>query len=103
MRPCASAIPHRRFSAFRAKICCSWTGHSTGPGRGIRASGWLAKLARHGRPAWVASFVLRMFPYDDIARTLAKLGLETERFESATFVQRRFVSLDEMQSTIRAG
>ena len=62
----------------------------------------LAKLARHGRPAWVASFVLRMFPYDDIARTLAKLGLETERFESATFVQRRFVSLDEMQSTIRA-
>lgn len=62
----------------------------------------LAKLARRGRPAWVASFVLRMFPYDDIEETLATLGLKTERFESATFVQRRFANFEEMDATIKA-
>jgi hypothetical protein len=62
----------------------------------------LAKLARKGRPAWVASFVLRMFAYDDIESTLATLGLETERFEGATFVQRRFANFEEMQSAIKA-
>lgn len=62
----------------------------------------LAKLARRGRPAWVASFVLRMFPYNGIEQTLATLGLETERFESATFVQRRFANFEEMDATIRA-
>lgn len=62
----------------------------------------LAKLARKGRPAWVASFVLRMFRYDEIEATLATLGLETERFESATFVQRRFANYDEMDATIAA-
>ena len=39
---------------------------------------------------WVASFVLRMFDYADIARTLERQGLVTEKFEGATFVQRRF-------------
>jgi SAM-dependent methyltransferase len=62
----------------------------------------LAKLARRGRPAWVASFVLRMFPYDEIEETLDTLGLTTEQFESATFVQRRFANFEEMESTIKA-
>ena len=62
----------------------------------------LAKLARQGRPAWVASFVLRMFPYNEIAATLDTLGLETERFEAATFVQRRFANFEEMEATIKA-
>ena len=62
----------------------------------------LAKLARRGRPAWVASFVLRMFPYDEITETLSTLGLKTEQFESATFVQRRFANFDEMEATIKA-
>lgn len=62
----------------------------------------IAKLARHGRPAWVASFVLRMFPYDKIAATLALQGLKTEWFEGATFVQRRFASVEEMEETIKA-
>jgi SAM-dependent methyltransferase len=62
----------------------------------------LAKLARRGRPAWVASFVLRMFPYDDIEETLGTLGLQTEKFESATFVQRRFANFEEMEATIKA-
>lgn len=62
----------------------------------------LAKLARKGRPAWVASFVLRMFPYRAITQTLAEQGLVTEKFEGATFVQRRFATLDEMDTTVRS-
>jgi len=62
----------------------------------------LAALSRRGRPAWVASFVLRMFPYDDIAATLAEQKLETEKFEGATFVQRRFADCAEMEATVHA-
>lgn len=62
----------------------------------------LARVTRPGRVPWVASFVLRMFPYDGIEATLAKQGLETEMFEAATFVQRRFASREEMEATILA-
>lgn len=62
----------------------------------------LAKAARRGRSAWVASFVLRMFPYDEIAATLAEQSLVTELYEGATFVQRRFADRQEMEATIRA-
>jgi deoxycytidylate deaminase len=59
-------------------------------------------LARTGRTAWVASFVLRMFPYDRIAATLAGYGLETEKFHGATFVQRRFATRQEMEDAVKA-
>jgi SAM-dependent methyltransferase len=62
----------------------------------------LAKVTRRGRPAWVVSFVLRMFPYDRIAATLDGLGLTTEKFEGATFVQRRFAGREEMEAAVRA-
>lgn len=62
----------------------------------------LAKVARRGRAAWVASFVLRMFPYDEIAATLAEQNLVTELYEGATFVQRRFADAQEMEAAIRA-
>lgn len=62
----------------------------------------LTKVVRRGRAPWVASFVLRMFPYDEIVRTLAEHGLETELYEGATFVQRRFADREEMEATIRA-
>lgn len=62
----------------------------------------LAKVARSGRVPWVASFVLRMFPYDDITTTLAEQGLQTELYEGATFVQRRFANREELEATIRA-
>lgn len=61
----------------------------------------LARVTRRGRPAWVVSFVLRMFPYDKIAATLGELGLTTEKFEGATFVQRRFSGRDEMEAAVR--
>lgn len=62
----------------------------------------LARISKAGEPAWVASFVLRMFPYDDIAATLARQGLVTEKLEGATFVQRRFASPQEMAATVEA-
>ena len=49
---------------------------------------------------WVASFVLRMFPYEPIANTLRSHGLDTGKFEGATFVQRRFHSVEEYESTL---
>lgn len=52
------------------------------------------------RPPWVVSFVLRMFPYDKIAATLAEYGLVTEKLAGATFVQRRFRDLNEFSSCL---
>ncbi|MCW5694597.1 MAG: class I SAM-dependent methyltransferase [Pseudolabrys sp.] len=62
----------------------------------------IAKVARKGRTPWAANFVLRMFPFDGIARTLADQGLVTERYEGATFVQRRFANRDEMEKAVMA-
>lgn len=50
---------------------------------------------------WVAAFVLRMYPYDSIADTLAEHGLVTERLDGVTFPQRRFESADEQQATLQ--
>ncbi|WP_370153844.1 hypothetical protein [Ferrovibrio sp.] len=56
-----------------------------------------------GREApWVASFVLRMFDYGDIAQVLKRHGLVTQKFEGATFVQRRFRDEEEMRGTLEA-
>jgi hypothetical protein len=62
----------------------------------------LARVTRPGRVPWVASFVLRMFPYDQIEATLSTQGLETEMFEGATFVQRRFAGREEMEAAVLA-
>jgi SAM-dependent methyltransferase len=59
--------------------------------------------AIEGRRPWVASFVLRMFPYDGIARCLQEVAdLESEKLEGVTFVQRRFRSQDEARQVISA-
>lgn len=66
-----------------------------------RSFSTIARYAPSGaRAPWVASFVLRVFPYDGITRCLAGQGLETERFEGATFVERRFVDREEMDGVI---
>lgn len=54
-----------------------------------------------GQEPWVASFVLRAFDYKSFSLCLAERGLLTERFEGATFVQRRFRDLSEYENTIR--
>jgi len=53
-----------------------------------------------GKPPWVASFVLRMFDYAKIAKALNEHGLETERLNDVTFVQRRFQDGSELQNAI---
>jgi hypothetical protein len=53
-----------------------------------------------GAEPWVASFVLRAFDYRPISGSMSRRGLVTERFEGATFVQRRFRDADEYQNTI---
>ena len=55
----------------------------------------LAPAVTPGDTPWVASFVLRMFPYDEIAATLESWGLVTEKLEGQTFTQRRFASAEE--------
>lgn len=58
-------------------------------------------LTAIGKPApWVASFVLRMFPYDKIEQTLCEAGLETEKLQGITFVQRRFQSETECRQVL---
>lgn len=51
-------------------------------------------------PPWIASFVLRMFPYDAIAGTLARHGLRTVKLEGQTFVQRRFEDDEERAGVV---
>jgi SAM-dependent methyltransferase len=46
---------------------------------------------------WVASFVLRMFPYDRIADRLGEFGLVTEKLEDVTFLQRQFATREEQE------
>jgi hypothetical protein len=53
-----------------------------------------------GQPLVVASFVLRMYSYGEFADELARHGLVTERLDGVTFVQRRFHSNSEFDSTL---
>lgn len=62
----------------------------------------LAVCTANGEAPWVASFVLRMFDYSDIAHTLKRQNLVTQKFEGATFVQRRFRDEAEMRGTMEA-
>jgi SAM-dependent methyltransferase len=62
----------------------------------------LSRLLRGiGGPApWLASFVLRMFPYDTISSLLDEHGHITEKLSGVTFVQRRFQSEHEFLSVL---
>jgi SAM-dependent methyltransferase len=62
----------------------------------------LLSMQKKGRAPWVASFVLRMFPYDSIEAELAQHGLVTEKLGGVTFVQRRFHSEIELEATLAA-
>ncbi|MBA2692603.1 MAG: hypothetical protein H0U65_08945 [Rubrobacter sp.] len=49
---------------------------------------------------WVASLALRWVSYDDIAETLSKHGLATEKLDTHTFIQRRFADTEEHEYVI---
>lgn len=53
------------------------------------------------RPPWVVSFVLRMFPYDDLQALFDENGLVTEHLASALFTQRRFTDLAEFEHCLQ--
>ena len=57
----------------------------------------ILRCMRVGTAPLVASFVLRMFPYEAVAAELSDFGLVTEKLEGVTFVQRRFESIDEFE------
>jgi len=51
---------------------------------------------------WVASFVLRMFPFDRIAASLGERGYVTEKLHGAVFAQRRVADDTEWQHMLDA-
>ena len=59
----------------------------------------LPRVSKNGRP-WIANFVLRMFPYDNIERALLSRGYVTEKLEGETFLQRIFAGKDEQQQVV---
>jgi SAM-dependent methyltransferase len=67
-----------------------------------RTFGRILEQQKRDAMPWVANFVLRMFPYDDIASELERFGLITEKLEGVTFVQRRFHSQEEQDATLES-
>ena len=53
-----------------------------------------------GHQPWIANFVLRLFPFDAIAKSLEKWGYVTEKLEDQTFFQREFASDDEREQVL---
>lgn len=49
---------------------------------------------------WIANFVLRIFPFDTIAKALDKWGYVTEKLEGQIFFQREFASDDEQEQVL---
>lgn len=66
-----------------------------------RTFGRLAGAFPDDRLPWVASFVLRMYPYDQISETLAEHGLVTEQLPDVTLRQRRFASAEEQRDAVQ--
>ncbi len=57
------------------------------------------RILTHTPDAWVLAFVLRVFPYDDVARALAGHGLVTEKLPGS-FPQRRFADAAEADAAV---
>ena len=52
------------------------------------------------QPAWIANFVLRMFPFDRIERALRRWGYRTEKLAGQYFRQRKFASAEEQEQVV---
>lgn len=53
------------------------------------------------RKPWMAHFVLRMFPFDEVEESLTELGYATEKIEEGLFRQRRFASDEEREQVLK--
>jgi predicted TPR repeat methyltransferase len=60
----------------------------------------LLPAVTQGRPPWIANFVLRLFPFDAIEKTLGDWGYVTEKLEGQSFIQRRFASAKEQEQVL---
>ncbi len=60
----------------------------------------MPSLAGGERPAWIANFVLRMFPFDQIADTLSRWDYTTEKLDDRYFPQRLFSDPDEKTTVL---
>lgn len=60
----------------------------------------LLPAVTRGRAPWLANFVLRMFSFDGIEKTLNDRSYVTEKLEGHTFVQRRFASAEEQEYVV---
>ncbi len=68
---------------------------------GARTAARIAAAAAPLRePPWIAAFINRTMPADELAAALAPLGLVTERFDGASFAQRRFESAAERERAL---
>ena len=65
-----------------------------------RSFGRLVAGRPDGSAPWVASLVLRIYPFDEIAATLTESGLVTEQLVGATFPQRRFANKREHATAV---
>ena len=60
----------------------------------------LLPAVTEGDQPWIANFVLRLFPFDTIAKSLEKWGYITEKFDGQTFLQREFASDNEQKQVL---
>lgn len=60
----------------------------------------LMPAVSQGHQPWFANFVLRLFPFDQIAESLAEQGYVAEKLKGRTFVQRNFASLSEREQVL---
>ena len=60
----------------------------------------LVPHAMANQPAWIANFVLRMFPYDRIENELRRWGYVTEKLTGKYFRQRKFASAEEQKQVV---
>lgn len=61
----------------------------------------LLPAVTQGRPAWMANFVLRMFPFEPIEQALQEANYVTEKLADRTFAQRRCVSAEERDQVLK--
>ena len=61
----------------------------------------LLPAVSEGHQPWIANFVLRLFPFDAIEKSLDKWGYVTEKLEGQTFFQREFASADEQDQVLK--
>jgi len=61
----------------------------------------LLPVISEGHQPWIANFVLRLFPFDAIEKSLDKWGYVTEKLEGQTFFQREFASADEQDQVLK--